>query len=110
MSSRLQVKIPVDKKIIQKGDRNMQQVYLNGSEFESPQEVHEFLARELDFPEYYGGNLSALYDVLTDISDDTRIVVNLSGVEDDELLDTLERMVEVMTDAADENEYLEIEY
>ncbi|MDO4273412.1 MAG: barstar family protein [Eubacteriales bacterium] len=87
----------------------MLQVYLNGRDFESPEEVHEFLAKELEFPAYYGRNLSALYDVLTDISDDTRIVIDLSGVEDDTMLDMLERMVEVMTDAADENEYLEIE-
>ncbi len=87
----------------------MQEVYLNGRDYENPEELHEFLAKELEFPEYYGGNLSALYDMLTELSDDTRIVVALSGVEDDSMLDALERIVEVMTDAADENSYLEVE-
>lgn len=87
----------------------MQEVYLNGRDYESPEELHEFLAKELEFPEYYGGNLSALYDMLTELGDDTRIVVDLSGVEDDAMLDMLERIAEVMTDAADENAYLEVE-
>lgn len=95
---------------MRKGGFYMQEVYVNGKEFDNPEEVHEYLAKELDFPEYYGGNLSALYDVLTELCDDTRIIVDLSGVEDDSMLDALERMVEVMTDAAGENNYLEVEY
>lgn len=87
----------------------MQEIYIMGNEFEHEEELHEFLKEELDFPEYYGGNLSALYDVLTDISDDTRIVINLTGVEDENMLDFLERMAEVLSDAADENDYLETE-
>ena len=29
-------------------------------------EIHEALKRDLDFPDYYGGNLDALWDCLTD--------------------------------------------
>lgn len=87
----------------------MQEVYINGRDFETAEEVHEFLKDELDCPDYYGKTLSALYDVLTDLSEDTRIVLNLSEVDDDGMIGFLEHMAEVMTDAADENEYLEIE-
>lgn len=86
----------------------MQEVYINGSEFDTPEEVHEFLAEELDFPDYYGKNLSALYDVLTELSEDTRIVLNLSDVNEENMIEMLERMAEVLTDAADNNDYLEI--
>lgn len=86
----------------------MQEVYINGSEFDTPEEVHDFLADELDFPAYYGKNLSALYDVLTDLSEDTRIVLNLSDVGEESMIEMLERMAEVLTDAADANEYLEV--
>lgn len=86
----------------------MQEIYINGRDFDTPKEVHEFLAEELNFPDYYGKNLSALYDVLTDLCDDTRIILDLSDVEDDSMIEMLERMAEVMTDAADENEYLEV--
>ena len=30
-------------------------------------EIHEVLKRELDFPDYYGGNTDALWDCLTDM-------------------------------------------
>lgn len=86
----------------------MQEVRVNGGEFDTLKEVHEYLARELDFPGYYGKNLSALYDVLTDICDDVRIVMDLTETEDDKVLEGLEKMVEVMNDAADSNDYLEI--
>jgi len=34
-------------------------------------QLHEVLARELDFPTWYGGNLDALYDCLTAITEET---------------------------------------
>lgn len=32
----------------------------------SPEDVHDVIRDELPLPQYYGGNLDALYDVLTD--------------------------------------------
>jgi len=34
-------------------------------------EIHEVLKRDLDFPDYYGGNTDALWDCLTDILGDS---------------------------------------
>ena len=86
----------------------MRELWVRGKEFDSLVEVHDFLKSQLDFPEHYGKNLSALYDCLTDIGEDTRIVIDWEQVEEDELLDGLERIAEVMQDAQEENEYLEI--
>lgn len=36
-------------------------------------DMHECLARELDFPEWYGKNLDALSDMLTSVPDETLI-------------------------------------
>lgn len=87
----------------------MQEVYVNGSDFDNLEEVHEYLAEELDFPGYYGKNLSALYDVLTDISEEIKITMDLSDIRDGSFLREMERMTEVMEDAAGDNEYLDIE-
>ncbi len=87
----------------------MQEVLIRGIDFESTDEIHEYIAEELMFPSYYGRNLDALYDMLTDLCTETRIIVDLSDTENEEIRDYLLRMTEVMEDAARENSFLEIE-
>ena len=36
------------------------------SEAENHRDIHEILKKSLDFPDYYGANLDALWDCLTD--------------------------------------------
>lgn len=45
---------------------------------------------------------------LTELSDDTKITIDMSQVADDDLLDAMEHMVEVMEEAAGESDYLEV--
>ena len=44
------------------------------SEVEYFIEIHEVLKRDLDFPDYYGGNTDALWDCLTDMLCDISII------------------------------------
>ena len=37
-------------------------------------ELHRTLAKELNFPDWYGHNLDALYDLLTVIREDTHLI------------------------------------
>lgn len=53
----------------------MKKVYINCAEISDRLQLHKTLARELEFPYWYGGNLDALHDCLGDISDDTLIVI-----------------------------------
>lgn len=85
----------------------MQEVILHGNEFESKKEIHDYLKESLCFPGYYGNNLSALYDVMTDICDDTRITLDMRDVKDEEMEDYLMKIAEVMSDASENNMYLE---
>ena len=56
----------------------MKTVLLNG-----PEITHELLAEKFGFPPYYGRNLDALHDCLTDISEDTRIhLINWADAEE----------------------------
>ncbi len=45
----------------------MERIIIDGDTITSEQKVHEFLKEALEFPDYYGNNLDALWDMLTDI-------------------------------------------
>ena len=42
------------------------QVIIDGRNMKDKQTLHVYLKEQCKFPEYYGNNLDALYDVLTD--------------------------------------------
>lgn len=52
----------------------MKRVQLSAAAWRSPMDAHADLARALDFPAYYGHNLDALHDCLTDLND-TQLVI-----------------------------------
>jgi RNAse (barnase) inhibitor barstar len=60
---------------------------------------HDYLAEALDFPDYYGKNLDALYDCLCEIKADIEIV-NASMVDKD--------IIDTFKDAASENDFLKL--
>lgn len=47
----------------------MKQITLDGNLLGDAAQVHDYLKEILEFPEYYGKNLDALYDCLTDLED-----------------------------------------
>ena len=47
----------------------MKQITLDGNLLGDAAQVHDYLKEKLEFPEYYGKNLDALYDCLTDLED-----------------------------------------
>ena len=46
---------------------------INCELIETKLQLHEYIAKELSFPEYYGKNLDALYDLLTERREETLI-------------------------------------
>ena len=74
----------------------MKTVLLRGGE-----DFHAILARELSFPPYYGHNLDALHDCLTDLSADTAIILAEADKADP-------RLTDVLRDAEEENPHLRV--
>ena len=85
----------------------MKTITLDITNIETVRALHIYLQYMLDLPAYYGKNLDALYDCLTDIGEDTQIAVRAQGVRG-EISAYLPRLMKVLTDAADNNTHLTI--
>ena len=78
------------------------QIFLDFRFYANAREVHGFLKRAMNFPDYYGMNLDALFDVLTEPFEDTVLTYRTSGK-------TFERgFISVFTNAAEENRHLTV--
>ena len=82
---------------------------LDGAAVEDCEDRHTRLARGLGFPDWYGGNLDALYDCLTDLSEETTITLTNREALEESLGDGYCRFWRVLEDAAEENPYLHIQ-
>ena len=51
----------------------MKKVTIDTNQLQTMEQIHNYLAKELNFPPYYGKTLDALYDCLTDITEETEI-------------------------------------
>ena len=53
---------------------------LDFKDIKNKKELHQYLKQELSFPDYYGSNLDALYDMLTCFEEGTTIeIINFSN-------------------------------
>lgn len=83
----------------------MEKILLDFKLTKTPEQVQEYLALQFDFPEYYGKNLDALYDMLTERQTDT--CVGIFGAEQEDRLGVyLKRVKKVFQDAEAENPHL----
>lgn len=83
----------------------MKTITLELTHIETVRALHIYLAYMLALPAHYGRNLDALFDCLTDISEDTRIIVVAKGARG-ETAAFLPRLMRVLHDAAQENPHL----
>lgn len=80
----------------------MKRVELVAAQLTEKETLHDVLAKELSLPEWYGRNLDALYDCLTELRD---VELVLIGWPDEGYLARVRR---VMVDAAWDNEHLSL--
>ena len=70
------------------------------------EDLHRVLAETLDFPEWYGNNLDALHDALTEIGEDVRLTL----VHFDDMKNCCRGFLRVFTDAVEENLHLTVNF
>ena len=66
---------------------------------------HEYLKEIFNFPDYYGNNLDALYDCMSELDDTKIIILNMKDVNDFSL-----EVINVFNDVHDEYDNLNIIY
>lgn len=102
----------------------MRKVILNFRGLYSREAVHEYIAGKMGFPHYYGRNLDALFDCLTDISEPTAVgcyFPDFDEIQPEQLReedlqeagwnrmnDYLEKLQETFRDAEEENRNLAV--
>ena len=81
---------------------------IDGAAIETREQLHDALARQLSFPDYYGRNLDALFDCLTELREDAELRL----VRRDELFAHLgvyaDILQNVLRDACEENPHLRL--
>ena len=76
--------------------------------FKTKEDAHSYLKKKLAFPDYYGNNLDALYDCLTDIYDKQTIMIPKEITSPRCLGNYGKRMLLVFQEAAKDNKNLQI--
>lgn len=81
----------------------MKQITLDGNLLGDISQVHDYLKEMLEFPEYYGKNLDALYDCLTDLMD---VEITITAPEEDGAI--FQKVLRVFKAADRENDSLKL--
>ena len=81
------------------------EVYLDGRALDSREALHQALSALLACPAYYGKNLDALHDCLTDLSDPVHLTVLHAQALEDALGAYCRSFHRVLSDSAQENEH-----
>lgn len=86
----------------------MRDITIDCCDFVPRSDLHKAFADALSFPEYYGNNLDALHDCLTDISEPTRIQLLHWDAAEETLGSYARSTKRVILDAAIENTNLAV--
>lgn len=78
-------------------------VTIDGRKITDRAMLHAYLKEQCQFPDYYGNNLDALYDVLTERSEPLEIKVEYAEELKEILCGYGEAFLETLLDAAAEN-------
>ena len=85
------------------------QVIIDGRNMIDKATLHAYLKEQCKFPDYYGNNLDALYDVLTDRSEPLEIIIEHADELKERLCGYGEAFIETLEDAAAANSLFNVE-
>jgi len=80
-------------------------IILDAKRLSQKEEAHAYLKQMLGFPDYYGNNLDALFDCLTELKD-----VEVNFINQEQAGEYFARIYPVILDAAKENAGFRIDW
>ncbi len=86
----------------------MKEIVLDCAEITDKKQLHELIAEGLQFPDWYGGNLDALYDCLTGVYDETHIILKSFAKLQTNLGSYALSVRKVLMKADEDNDYIHI--
>ena len=86
----------------------MKNVILNCEELLQRKQAHQYLAQMLDFPDYYGKNLDALFDCLTELGECTIVLKDGDKLRKSDGYGA--KVLKVLEEAAEKNPRLRLEF
>ena len=81
-------------------------IIIDGGMMTDRRSAHDYLAARLDLPEYYGRNLDALHDCLTELGRTSLLVLYRPDVLREYLGDYGDALIDTLREAAGENPQL----
>ena len=84
----------------------MKRVIVNCKRVKDSADLYNLFEKKLRAPEYFGRNLDALHDCLTDVFEDVSIVLDDPEALKENLGECFSRLTEVLTVSAQENRHL----
>lgn len=86
----------------------MTEILIDGSIITTKDQLHSLFAEQLRFPEWYGNNLDALYDCLTDIREETLVKIYRFGSLRDNLGSYADKVKKVLRNAEADNKFIHL--
>ena len=86
----------------------MRKIHIAADQFSTEEEVQEFFQEQFNFPDYYGRNLDALYDLLSEVTEKTHITISGGIADEANLGEYGERLLTVLEEAAQDNPDLKL--
>ena len=84
-------------------------VFLDGNTILDREMLHDTLASGLCLPSWYGRNLDALYDCLTDVQEETVVVLRDRGALEEHLGGYGRRLLRLLEDVSQENPHIRLD-
>ena len=88
----------------------MKTIVLNGLDIISMSDIHNIFSEELDFPEYYGRNLDALYDCLSEVTEEVEIVIEEREELSENLGISFDRLCNLLVDISEEYDNISVSF